>query len=87
MEFREYSNPEENNYDIKSSLSANSSNIQNSNQYYEQLFYLIGILEDVTEEELKENYGITMQEYFNPTADTIRKVEQKLNSNQNIKHR
>lgn len=87
MEFREYSNPEANNYDVKSSFSTNSSNIQNSNQYYDQLFDLIGILEDITEEELQENYGISMQEYLKPTGETIRKVEQKLNSIQKGKHR
>ena len=39
---------------------------------------LIGIVEDVTEESLQSQYGISMNEYFNLTADTIRKVEQKL---------
>jgi len=85
MEFREFSNPEERDYDINSSLnddnySSNSQSVQDSNQYYTQLFDLIGILEDIEESELIENYGITMKEYLNPNAETIKKVSQKLNS-------
>lgn len=87
MEFREYSNPEERDYDITSSYSTNSSSNESLNQYVEQLFDLIGILEDITDEELMENYGISMQEYLRPTKDTIRKVEEKLNSIQNGRHR
>ena len=91
MEFREFSNPEERDYDIISSLNANNSsnlqNIEEDNQYYVQLFDLIGILEDFEESELIENYGITMQEYLNPTAETIKKVSEKLNSMQNGRSR
>lgn len=73
MEFREYSNPGEKDYDINSSLnydnsSSNLQNIQVDNKYYMQLFDLIGILEDFEESELIKNYGITMQEYLNPNA-------------------
>lgn len=47
MEFREFSNPEERDYDINSSLndnnySTNSQNTLDSNQYRMQLFDLIG---------------------------------------------
>ena len=92
MEFREFSNPEERDYDINSSLnddnySSNSQSVQDSNQYYMQLFDLIGILEDVEESELIENYGITIQEYLNPSAETIKKVSEKLNSMQNGRSR
>ena len=92
MEFREFSNPEGRDYDINSSLnddnySSNSQSVQDSNQYYMQLFDLIGILEDIEESELIENYGITMQEYLNPTAETIKKVSEKLNSMQNRRSR
>mgnify|MGYP003294234675 FL=1 len=48
-----------------------------------QLFDLIGILEDFDEIELIENYGITMQEYLNPTAETIQKVSKKLRTDIN----
>lgn len=85
MEFREYRNLEEKDYDINSSLSNNySSNSQNieDNQYIMQLLDLIGILEDINETELIENYGITMKEYFRPNAETIQKVSEKLNSKQ-----
>ena len=92
MEFREFSNPERRDYDINSSLnddnySSNSQSIQHANKYYMQLFDLIGILEDFEESELIENYGITMQEYLNPTAETIKKVSEKLNSMQNGRSR
>ena len=92
MEFREFSNPEGRDYDINSSLnddnySSNSQSIQDANKYYMQLFDLIGILEDFEESELIENYGITMQEYLNPTAETIKKVSEKLNSMQNRRSR
>ena len=91
MEFREFSNPEERDYDINSSnnynYSSNSRSVQDTNKYYMQLFDLIGILEDFEESELIENYGITMQEYLNPTAETIKKVSEKLNSMQNGRSR
>ena len=91
MEFREFSNPEERDYDINSSnndnYSSNSQSVQDTNKYYMQLFDLIGILEDFEESELIENYGITMQEYLNPTAETIKKVSEKLNSMQNGRSR
>ena len=77
MEFREFSNPEERDYDINSSnndnYSFNSQSVQDANKYHMQLFDLIGILEDFEESELIENYGITMQEYLNPSAETIKK--------------
>lgn len=91
MEFREFSNPEGKDYDISSSLnddnySSNSQDIQDANKYYLQLYELIGIL-DYEENELIENYGITIQEYLNPTAETIQKVSEKLNSIQNGRSR
>lgn len=79
MEFKEFTNPEEKDYDINSSLENNTYNFQSSNQYSEQLEDLIGILEDVTEEELQEQYGISMNEYFNPTEETIIKVSKRIN--------
>ena len=91
MEFREYSNPEGRDYDINSSLNDNHSSssqiIQEDNKYYIQLFDLIGILEDFDENELIENYGITMKEYLRPTEETIKKVSEKLNSKQNGRSR
>lgn len=87
MEFREYSNPEEADYDINCSL---NNSYQNSYQGYQadfgiymQLYDLIGILEDIDEDELLETYGITMQEYLRPTEEIVKKVSDKINSNQN----
>ena len=82
MRFREFTNPEEENYDITSSLNTNdysSQNAQGSNSYNMQLIDLIGILEDVTEEELQEQYGISMSEYLYPTEETINKVYERVN--------
>lgn len=80
MEFKEYNSPEENNYDITSSLyfseSFNSDN--QCNPYVEQLTDLVGILEDVSEVDLLQNYGISLQEYYNPNAETISKVRETL---------
>lgn len=77
MEFREFSSPEGKDYDVTSSLSESS--IAN-NQYVEQLIDLIGILEDISEEELQEQFGISMSEYLEPNAQTIEKVIQKIDS-------
>ena len=78
MKFKEFSNPGSKDYDITSSLNYNNSYSSSHNPYSEKLMDLIGILEDITEAELQEQYGISMKEYLNPTADTLRKVEQKL---------
>ncbi len=72
-EFSEYTDPESMNYDIKMSLG----NDTNTNNYSEQLIELIGILEE-DELYLLDEYGITMEEYLNPTAETIAKVREYL---------
>ena len=62
MEFKEFTNPEEKYYDIKVIL--NSSNYAvSANPHSKQLCDLIGILEDVTGDELQEQYGISMNKY------------------------
>ena len=78
MEFKEFSNPESQDYDIKSSFGGYEANSVTSNPYIEQLIDLIGVLEDVTEEELQQNYGISIKGYFNPTAETVSKVKDAL---------
>lgn len=82
MEFKEFTNPEERDYDINSSLNSFNNSVS-VNPYSEQLVDLIGILEDVTEEELEEQYGISMNEYLHPTEDTINKVTERISG----KHR
>ena len=77
MEFKEFTNPEGKDYDINSSLNSYNSSVQ-INPYSEQLDDLIGILEDITEEELQEQYGISMDEYLHPTEETINKVSEKV---------
>ena len=73
-EFTEFTNPEEKDYDITSSL-----NYSLINSYPEQLIDLIGILEDFTEKDLQEQYGISMNEYLHPTEKTINKVSERIN--------
>ena len=82
MEFKEFTNPEERDYDVNSSLNS-FNNIVSVNPYSEQLTDLIGILEDISEEELQEQYGISMNEYLHPTEDTINKVTERISG----KHR
>ena len=36
---------------------------------------LIGILEDVTDEDIQNQYGISWEEYLHPNAETIEKVK------------
>ena len=78
MEFKEFSNPEGKDYDISSSLNGFDSINSSTNPYSEQLVELIGILEDISEETLQEQYGINMSEYLHPTEDTINKVSERL---------
>ena len=84
MKFREFRNPEEKDYDISSSLNDNVSNNQTINPYVEELMNLIGILEDVTEEDLQEQYGISEYEYLHPDREVIEKVKAKLSSNKGL---
>ncbi len=75
MEFKEFSNPESKDYDINSNFGEVETNNATRNPYTEQLIDLIGLLEDVTEEELQQNYGISITEYLNPNEKTIAKVK------------
>ena len=82
-EFTEYPNPESSDYDIYSSFSdeeeeTNQYNEEKNKIYYE-LSALIGILEDDEFNNVEELYGITQQEYLNPTKETIAKVKNYLN--------
>ena len=81
MKFGKISNSEKNCYDNNSFLVGISSGEYKTraNQHlYEQLFDLIGIFDDLNEEELMETYGITIYEYLNPTQETIRKVSERV---------
>lgn len=82
MEFQEFKNPESQDYDIHSSFN------ESTNPYYaDQLLELISIPEDVTEETLQEHYGISLEEYFHPTEETIQKVKAKLQGNESNKQK
>ena len=80
MEFKEYSDPEGRDYDITSSLEEESQKNRNEKKvdYSYLLADIIGILEDVTEEELMNEYGITMEEYSHPNKETLIKVKNTL---------
>ena len=68
---------------VTSSLDSGTTN--DSDNYSEQLMTLIGVPEDTTDEELKAQYGISMDEYFNPNAETIKKVSDKLTASEGNK--
>lgn len=78
MEFKEFTNPLEADYDICSAREEVEPPQNNENQYVEELIGLIGILEDFSEEDLFLTYGITLAEYYRPTKETITKVKRKL---------
>ena len=72
MEYKEFSNPLEQDYDLKASQELDDPN--GSNPYAEELVNLVGFLED--EEWLA--YGLSLTEYMNPTATTVAKVKKYL---------
>ena len=74
-EFKEFNNPLEKNYDIPKEFG--SMDVK-SNPYSKYLVDLIGILEDINEQDLLKNYGISLNEYYNPTLEVIQKVEEHL---------
>ena len=89
-EFSEFSNPLEKDYDINSSFEPQQQKTYVTNigdDPMMDLIDLIGFPEDVTDEELREAYGISMQEYQNPTPETVMKVRKRLEKQQNTKHR
>ena len=92
MEFKEYTNPEERDYDINMSFknTNNKENKQNriheenkqnriheenkQNRIHEEFFELLSYLGFPEVHELEE-YGITEEEYTNPTLSTIKKLK------------
>ena len=87
MEYKAYENPESKDYDINSSLNEQVTNLINNDIYVEQLISLVGILEDIDEDLLQQQYGISMHEYMHPTKETIAKVINKIETEKNIQHR
>ncbi len=77
MEYKEFNNPESKDYDINITVDENYG-VVDSNKYSIILADMIGVLEDISEDELLSQYGITMDEYLNPNADVIIKVKLKL---------
>ncbi len=81
MIFREFSNPEEQDFDIKSSVDGykeNNINLPNNsfdNDAAMELCDLIGLLEDDEFENIEELYGITEYEYMHPTKEVVEKVK------------
>jgi len=81
MEFKEFTNPEEKDYDIKSGFNDEENKIsadEKTQIAIELISLLGGFLEDEELESIYENYGITVSEYMNPTRETINKVKNKL---------
>ncbi len=78
MEFKEFSNPLEEDYDITSSLKNNDDPVTSKEDYGLELMNLIGILEDVTSEDLEREFGITLEEYEHPTKEVVERVKTNL---------
>ena len=66
-EFSEFENPLAADYDVKSAVKAD-------NPYQQEMVSLIGVLEDVTDEDLQREYGISLDEYLHPTKESVDKV-------------
>ena len=77
MKYNEFKTPEKNSYDISVNVDENYG-VVSSNGYFEILTDMIGILDDVSEDDLIESFGITLDEYLNPNEDVISKVKYKL---------
>lgn len=71
-EFTEFPNPEELDYDIKS-----SQGMGEINQYSLEILDMVGFLED----EEYAIYGITEEEYLHPTQETVDKIRSYLEKN------
>lgn len=78
MEFKEFTNPEEVDYDIMMSLEGNGSSTETENPYAEEQMNLIGFLEDVNDAEILATYGITADEYFHPTKESVARLKDTL---------
>ena len=74
MEFKEYTNSEERDYDINMSFKNTNNKENKHNRIHEEFFELLSYLGFPEIHEL-EIYGITEEEYNNPTLSTIKKLK------------
>ena len=77
-EFNEYPNPEESDYDIKSSLQTerlSSINANNPRNIYKQVFTRLYVELGCPEYEELEEFGITLQEINKPAKETFQKLK------------
>ena len=79
-EFKEFRNPEEMDYDLKnnSEMKVESGNNE-KRKYVEELVDMLGFLEDGQ----WVNYGLTEEEYINPTKETVEKIKKYLEKEEN----
>ena len=79
MEFKEFSDPLEEDYDINEDFyndEESTSLLQNNSQDVRmELIELIGLLEDDEFNNIEELYVITQYEYMHPTKEVIEKVK------------
>lgn len=78
MEFKEFTNPEESDYDIMMSLEGETNSNTQENPYVEEQLNLLGLLEDIDDASILATYGITADEYFNPTQESIGRIKSTL---------
>lgn len=87
MEFKEFSNPLEQDYDVNSSLKEEPTTQKTSSSPYQEVLDEIlsefGLLEDSDLEQI----GITFEEYLYPNKETIMKIREYLKTNTNNKTR
>ena len=78
--FNEFNNPESKDYDITSSFEEENYTDNNDNELAYELANLIGILEDGEQ----PPYGLTYEEYLHPTKETIKKVKETMQQEEQV---
>lgn len=86
MDFKEFSNPLEQDYDINSSLKEETITEKVSSPYEEVLNEILSQIGLLEESDL-EKIGITFEEYLYPNKETIIKIREYLKTNTNNKTR
>ena len=76
--FKEFTNPESVDYDIKTAVNKETVTIKKSvnqkEKYIREIINMVGFLEDGE----WVNYGITEDEYLNPTIEVVNKIKNKV---------
>ena len=87
MDFKEYSeftDPLEEDYDLRQFEPDPDADAfsPTTPDYTQEMLDLVGVLEDVTDEDLQATYGISVEEYLYPTAEAVAKVKASMSATQ-----